>query len=957
MVSREVIFPAIQSTDLSDHKELGTGCFGRVMTCVYKPIGTVTVKFALSLRKTEQEELQKEFEYLIKIGTSHPNIVKAYGLIQDPFDGRGLVMEYISGGTLDALFQRKDLTYKVDHIVSWMAQISSAVAHMHTHGIIHRDLKPINMLLDPSYTHLKVCDFGFARVIDQSMSLRTGSWFWMAPEVMISGHYDQKCDVFSLGIVLWQLTAREKPYSELKKVSEIEYMQLVGKQGVRPRKLGCIPELEQLMEWCWESDADQRPSSSDVRDTCTEMCRVYSSGLHPPMELYDEAEQLHPPIGAFEGLRYLETTAPNSEDFLSKSRRRDNLVDLISSRRSQKRLDAPVDIPKLDRPMLTDLTLTALLTMSSKGEVLDKMSELDESSASKPSVDSSLPENLIEVDEVHQRLSNETNGLLEVSDGGMPHVHFGETTVLVGLTPLSSTLSLAPSSFAHSPIPEPLHQNSQTLVNMYYPGATGTNDYSTRHDSLLESWQIRVNENTTGNAGTHSRTDGVLKVNDETEIHFETTNLSNQTLTGTNDSQPLIRPLKLDSIRIGAGAVEEKEQQRPSPSSLDIETPPPRHKYVSLVTSPGTMIQISGIPNELPRSSTSPRVSTNTEIPMEAKQMIGTYGTQEKASSGEAEPYNTSSTVRTPTSPFTLPAKIETYSETKRTSGNYGTHARASPIKNEENRGSDSPVRTPGSLPPTSPAFSSKKLPIGTLNAYYGQHKEENSTQNVETSNSAASPTFKTYQQYRDMQRSSPSLLGSTSSTSSERNNNFESSQKSTEYANDHLFETYAKSRERKIPEPISLRDEDHDEPVYPESPAPPLPTPVTPNAPRIAQFTDYDLIQRVMNEQAPEEAPQEKQLIQVEQSADIDRMTEKDRKAYLSQFESPTTKPTKLILNRMKQFENQPIIPRPERLRLKEDENNVWIKSTKLPKAEYKTVGERATLFEKKGPILPSFR
>jgi serine/threonine protein kinase len=118
-------------------------------------------------------------------------------------------------------------------------------------------------LLDESYT-AKVCDFGLSRVKAQerSMTGNCGTVQWMAPEVLANQSYNEKADIYSFGIILWELLSRECPYDGM---TAIQCALAVLNRDKRPEiPKWCPPSLHALIKSCVKKDADQRPSFAQI---------------------------------------------------------------------------------------------------------------------------------------------------------------------------------------------------------------------------------------------------------------------------------------------------------------------------------------------------------------------------------------------------------------------------------------------------------------------------------------------------------------------------------------------------------------------------------------------------------------------------------------------------------------------------------------------------------------------
>uniref|UniRef100_A0A8C4WQA2 non-specific serine/threonine protein kinase n=1 Tax=Gopherus evgoodei TaxID=1825980 RepID=A0A8C4WQA2_9SAUR len=162
--------------------------------------------------------LGKEIKILKEL--QHENIVALYD-VQEMSNSVFLVMEYCNGGDLADYLQAKG-TLSEDTIRVFLQQIAAAMRILHSKGIIHRDLKPQNILLSyasrrkssVSGIRIKIADFGFARYLHSNMMAATlcGSPMYMAPEVIMSQHYDAKADLWSIGTVIYQCLVGKPPF-------------------------------------------------------------------------------------------------------------------------------------------------------------------------------------------------------------------------------------------------------------------------------------------------------------------------------------------------------------------------------------------------------------------------------------------------------------------------------------------------------------------------------------------------------------------------------------------------------------------------------------------------------------------------------------------------------------------------------------------------------------------------
>ncbi|RDX83768.1 Serine/threonine-protein kinase STY17, partial [Mucuna pruriens] len=176
-----------------------------------------------------------------------------------------LIAEFLPGGTLKQyLFKnrRNKLPYK--DVIQLALDLSRGLSYLHAKQIVHRDIKSENMLLDANQ-NLKIADFGVSRVeaTNQSeMTGETGTYGYMAPEVLNGKSYNRKCDVYSFGICLWEIYCCNMPYSKL---SLAAVSCAVINQHLRPEiPRRCPSALANIMRKCWDAKPERRPEMHEV---------------------------------------------------------------------------------------------------------------------------------------------------------------------------------------------------------------------------------------------------------------------------------------------------------------------------------------------------------------------------------------------------------------------------------------------------------------------------------------------------------------------------------------------------------------------------------------------------------------------------------------------------------------------------------------------------------------------
>jgi serine/threonine-protein kinase ULK/ATG1 len=200
--------------------------------------------------------------------TPHVNIVTCYDIIDD-LDTIYIVMEYCDGGDLSKLI---GLPMKEESAKHYFSQLISGVKYLEENKIIHRDIKPKNILLTDNRLSLKICDFGLAKNKAGLSRVYTvcGSPLYMAPEMFRDKYYNDTVDIWSIGIILYEMLFGMNPLSKIKDYHELESFMVNNKENIaippknnkvsRHVSSGCISLLKTILV----KDSEQRISLREL---------------------------------------------------------------------------------------------------------------------------------------------------------------------------------------------------------------------------------------------------------------------------------------------------------------------------------------------------------------------------------------------------------------------------------------------------------------------------------------------------------------------------------------------------------------------------------------------------------------------------------------------------------------------------------------------------------------------
>ncbi|GJP32992.1 hypothetical protein CLOM_g17570 [Closterium sp. NIES-68] len=216
---------------------------------------------------TARAEFRREVVAMVSCGRRCPQLLRFHGVCVDVRRRMCIVTRLMPGGNLhDLLRRRNGVGLPLPQLLRIAMDIALGMRFLHRHGIIHRDLKTANVLLDEQGRAV-VGDFGVARLVGDGaeMTKEVGTYRWMAPEAFgTTGQWSitPRSDVYSFGIILWELLTARLPYESY---SPLQAAVAVALNGLRPViPMGCPEGLRRLIEVCWAKDPGERPDSDAV---------------------------------------------------------------------------------------------------------------------------------------------------------------------------------------------------------------------------------------------------------------------------------------------------------------------------------------------------------------------------------------------------------------------------------------------------------------------------------------------------------------------------------------------------------------------------------------------------------------------------------------------------------------------------------------------------------------------
>eukprot|EP01129_Flabellula_baltica_P009937 TRINITY_DN4143_c0_g1_i3.p1 TRINITY_DN4143_c0_g1~~TRINITY_DN4143_c0_g1_i3.p1 ORF type:complete len:1112 (+),score=207.23 TRINITY_DN4143_c0_g1_i3:89-3424(+) len=255
--------------ELDIETKIGLGKTSKVYKAMYKNT-QVAVK---QMTAETNSELLKEIAFLFLLKSQY--IVEFLGA---NIKAEKFIILELMEGSLYELLKEESFLIPPEIRLSIAIQCAKCVRFFHECGMVHRDLKSLNILVSSNF-QFKLCDFGLSSSMreDQNMTANIGTVSWLAPEIFQNKSYNQKVDVYSFGVILWEILTRKEPFEGY---SPIVIPMMVIK-GDRPKIPRCEDSYKSLIQKCWQKKISKRPGFSTIVNALQEIYNGIVSKKRP----------------------------------------------------------------------------------------------------------------------------------------------------------------------------------------------------------------------------------------------------------------------------------------------------------------------------------------------------------------------------------------------------------------------------------------------------------------------------------------------------------------------------------------------------------------------------------------------------------------------------------------------------------------------------------------------------
>ena len=242
-------------------KRVGKGAFSSIYKGYHQYSKEIVAVKEISLDTLNKYEKSLRRETQIMKQLNHPNLVRLIeSIVDDKTENVYLIMEFFARGDFSKFLKKRPLKEK--YAVKYLKQIANGMKYLLSHKIIHRDLKPQNILISEAGV-LKITDFGFARYFDSDILIQTicGSPMYMAPEIMKNKKYDYKSDLWSIGIIFYEMLTGRTPF-QAKNIYEL--IRKIENDKIKiPSKFNLTVQCTELLKDLLQKNPTQRISWED----------------------------------------------------------------------------------------------------------------------------------------------------------------------------------------------------------------------------------------------------------------------------------------------------------------------------------------------------------------------------------------------------------------------------------------------------------------------------------------------------------------------------------------------------------------------------------------------------------------------------------------------------------------------------------------------------------------------
>ncbi|XP_074281549.1 uncharacterized protein LOC141606357 [Silene latifolia] len=262
--------------DLTVAERIGQGSCGTVYHGLWYG-SDVAIKVFSKQEYSEEVIFSFRQEVSLMKRLRHPNILLFMGAVTSP-QRLCIVTEFLPRGSLFCLLQRSKSKLDWRRRIQMALDIARGMNYLHNCNppIVHRDLKSSNLLVDKNWS-VKVGDFGLSRVKHETyLTTKAGKGTpqWMAPEVLQNERSNEKSDLYSFGVILWELATQKIPWENLNP------MQVIGAVGFMNQRLDIPEDVDpmwaSMIESCWRSEPQNRPTFQELLEKLKDMQKKYA---------------------------------------------------------------------------------------------------------------------------------------------------------------------------------------------------------------------------------------------------------------------------------------------------------------------------------------------------------------------------------------------------------------------------------------------------------------------------------------------------------------------------------------------------------------------------------------------------------------------------------------------------------------------------------------------------------